>query len=122
MRFWKKTASVALIVGLAVTICSGQRKGKQEGVGDPELAKKIRRFSPTVLTPNTSRLSANDPQALNKIIEAGRLMDPLFLRQVWSGNEGLRKKLGADKSLVGRSITRPALKERKKSTRHPNIW
>lgn len=29
-------------------------------------------------------------------------MDPLFLRQVWSGNEALRQKLEADKSVVGR--------------------
>jgi hypothetical protein len=69
---------------------------------DPELARKIRRFSPTVLTANTARLSPGDRKALNKIIEAAKLLDPLFLRQVWSGNDALHEKLRADKSLVGR--------------------
>ena len=70
--------------------------------GDPELARKIRRFAPTLLTANTSSLSANDRKALNKIIEAAKWMDPLFRRQVWSGNEALHKTLEADKSVVGR--------------------
>lgn len=103
MRFWKETVSFALLlVSLPLAISSGQRKGKQMEVGDPELAKKVRRFSPTVLTANTSRLSANDRKALNKIIEAAKLMDPLFLRQVWSGNAALRQKLEAEKSVLGR--------------------
>jgi len=70
--------------------------------GDPELAKKIARFSPTVLTADTSQLSAGDRQALQKIIQAAKLLDPLFLRQVWSGNDALKPKLEADKSVVGR--------------------
>lgn len=69
---------------------------------DPELARKIRRFAPTVLTADTARLSAGDRKALRKIIEAAKLLDPLFLRQVWSGNDELHKKLSADKSIVGR--------------------
>ncbi len=103
MRFWKETVSLALLlVGLPLAISSGQRKSKQMEAGDPELAKKIRRFAPTVLTAETSRLSPNDRKALDKIVQAAKLMDPLFLRQVWSGNEALRQKLDADKSVVGR--------------------
>jgi hypothetical protein len=79
-----------------------QRRDTQREAGDPELAGKIRRFSPTVLTANTARLSPGDRQALNKIIEAAKLLDPLFLRQVWSGNEALHEKLKADRSQVGR--------------------
>src|SRR5688500_3482609 len=69
--------------------------------GDPDLVKKIRRFSTTELTASTAHLSANDKKALAKIIEAAKLMDPLFLRQVWSGNESLKQKLASDKSLTG---------------------
>jgi hypothetical protein len=54
------------------------------------------------LTADTSKLSAGDRQALAKIIAAAKYMDPLFLRQVWSGNEALRQKLEADKSVAGR--------------------
>ena len=70
--------------------------------GDPELERKIARFAPTTLTADTSKLSAKDRQALEKIIEAAKWLDPLFRRQVWSGNEALEKKLMADKSAVGR--------------------
>ena len=92
---------------LAMTLFSGnifgmQRRGGKKAVGDPQLAKKISRFAPTTLTANTASLSPGDRKALSKIIEAARLLDPLFLRQVWSGNDELHKKLEADKSGVGR--------------------
>jgi peptidase M49-like protein len=87
---------------LLANISGMQRRGTTKAAGDPELAKKIRRFSPTVLTADTSRLSAGDRKALTKIIEAAKLMDSLFLRQVWSGNEALKRKLEADKTVVGR--------------------
>jgi hypothetical protein len=70
--------------------------------GDPELASKIARFAPTTLTADTSKLTAKDRQALEKIIAAAKLLDPLFLRQVWSGNEALEKKLQADTTAAGR--------------------
>ena len=70
--------------------------------GDPELTRKIARFFPTTLTADTSKLTPKDRQALDKIIAAAKLLDPLFLRQVWSGNEALEKKLQADKSATGR--------------------
>ncbi|HYY43164.1 MAG TPA: hypothetical protein VE775_10560, partial [Pyrinomonadaceae bacterium] len=42
-------------------------------------------------------------QALAKVVEAARLLDPLFLRQVWSGNVALQRKLEADKTPLGRA-------------------
>jgi hypothetical protein len=74
----------------------------QKPAADPELAKKIDRFAPTTLTADVAKLSANDRLALNKIIAAAKLLDPLFLRQVWSGNDALEKKLMADTSPAGR--------------------
>jgi hypothetical protein len=71
--------------------------------GLAELNAKIRRFAPTVVTADTSHLSAGDRRALAKIVEAARLLDPLFLRQVWSGNVALQRKLQADKTPLGRA-------------------
>jgi hypothetical protein len=68
-----------------------------------DLTKKIARFAPTVLTADTSKLTPGDKQALQKIIQAAKLLDPLFLRQVWSGNADLEKKLLADKTDGGRA-------------------
>ncbi len=91
--------SITFIFVLVVTPIMSQKK---QAAGDPELAKKIARFAPTVLTADTSKLSPNDKLALQKIIEAAKLMDPLFLRQVWSGNAALEQKLLADKTPAGR--------------------
>ncbi|MFN2516466.1 MAG: hypothetical protein ABR556_09650 [Pyrinomonadaceae bacterium] len=99
----KLVVSFLLLMTMSLANISGmQRRGSRKVAGDPELAKKIRRFAPTVLTANTSRLSANDRKALDKIIEAAKLLDPLFLRQVWSGNDELHEKLKTDKTAAGK--------------------
>jgi hypothetical protein len=96
----------ALLTALCVLLpaaAAGQKgKGAQSGE-TAELNTKIRRFAPTVITADTSRLSAGDRRALAKVIEAARLFDPLFLRQVWSGNVALHKSLEADKTPLGRA-------------------
>jgi len=94
--------ALILLLSFTSTIFTAQRRRGPKSAGDPELEKKIRRFAPTVLTANTSRLSPGDRKALQKIIDAAKLLDPLFLRQVWSGNEALYEKLKADKTVVGR--------------------
>jgi peptidase M49-like protein len=102
MNFLKKTISLLLTVSFTLALAAAQKRHTPKISGDPELAKKIRWFAPTVLIANTSGLSPNDRQALKRIIQAAKFMDPLFLRQVWSGNESLLKKLEPDKSSVGR--------------------
>src|SRR4030095_3247852 len=92
---------VLVMVSVAATTF-GNQKPRRRAAGDPELAKKIARFSPTVLTADLSELSAGDHNALTKIIEAAKLLDPLFLRQVWEGNDAVRQKLEADTTATGR--------------------
>src|SRR5690349_19685899 len=98
----KLVISLSVFSLLMASTFSGQKKNNQIAGGDPELQKKIDRFAPTVLTADTSRLSPNDRKALDKIIAAAKYMDPLFLRQVWSGNEALYEKLKADTTPIGR--------------------
>jgi hypothetical protein len=101
MTSLRLSIALLLMTGLTVTVLNGQ--GRQaKPAGDPELAKKIARFAPTQLTADTSRLTPKDREALAKIIAAAKLLDPLFLRQVWTGNEALEKKLQADKTPAGR--------------------
>src|SRR6476469_1239545 len=95
--------SLLLLSTLLVTSISGmQKRSTRKAAGDPALAKKIARFAPTTLTASLAKLSPRDRQALAKIIAAANLLDPLFLRQVWSGNDALQAKLEADKTAVGR--------------------
>ncbi|HEU4510200.1 MAG TPA: hypothetical protein VFR78_18345 [Pyrinomonadaceae bacterium] len=93
----KILVSVVLALIMMATTLTGQKQA-----GDPELARKIARFAPTTLTADATKLTPKDRQALDKIIAAAKLLDPLFLRQVWNGNAELEKKLLADKTAAGR--------------------
>ena len=95
-----RTVVTLILISTLLSATVAQTPAKK-APGENDLAAKIRRFSPTELTASTAHLSANDKKALAKIIEAAKLMDPLFLRQVWSGNEALKKKLEADKTAAG---------------------
>ena len=68
-----------------------------------QLEQMIAQFAPTDVAADTSTLSPGDQQALAKIIQAARLMDDIFLRQVWSGNVDLKKRLEADTSPLGQA-------------------
>ena len=73
-----------------------EQNGMRNAPTKDELDRMIRRFAPTEITADASRLSAPDRKARDKIIEAARYMDEIFLRQVWSGSVALRDKLQAD--------------------------
>jgi hypothetical protein len=98
----RKICSLALIFSFAITMSGNSLNQEKQMKPETTLAAKIRRFAPTIITADVSRLSAGDRRALAKIIEAARLLDPLFLRQVWSGNEALQQKLERDKTAAGR--------------------
>jgi hypothetical protein len=101
MRIVCRLVALTLVLGfLPAHICAQAVKASDAG----SLPAKIRRFSPTVLTANTARLSIKDRQALQKIIAAAKLLDPLFLRQVWSGNDELHGKLAADHAPMGKML------------------
>jgi hypothetical protein len=70
------------------------------------LNRMIARFAPVELHADTSKLSAGDQKALAKLLEAARVIDKVFLKQVWSGNVALRKRLAADKSELGKARLR----------------
>src|SRR6185369_309090 len=95
----KRIVCFFITMGLLATTLTAQNP---KLTGDADLAKKIARFAPTTLTADVSKLTPKDRQALDKIIAAAKLLDPLFLRQVWSGNDALEKKLLGDKTPAGR--------------------
>jgi len=69
----------------------------------PDLNHMIVRFAPTELRVDTSSLSAGDHKALIKLIEASRMIDDIFLTQLWSGNHNLLRELEKDKSPLGKA-------------------
>ncbi|HYS26745.1 MAG TPA: hypothetical protein VEP46_14130, partial [Vicinamibacterales bacterium] len=55
--------------------------------GADQLKNMSARFAPVDLSADASKLPSNERQALMKLVEAAKVMDALFLRQVWAGNE-----------------------------------
>ncbi len=61
------------------------------------------RFAPTDLTADVTALPESERRALAHMIRAAQVMDALFLRQVWAGNDALLMALQGDQSPLGRA-------------------
>jgi len=101
MRLAKTVGITTIGIGLLASVLATPR-ARETKVQSDSLSAKIQRFAPTEITADAQRLSPGDRKALDKIIEAARYMDAIFLRQVWSGNAALEKKLEQDASPIGR--------------------
>jgi hypothetical protein len=103
-RFQK--ASGALVLGLlSLSACRSQEatvpatQTAQSAQSQPsDLAPKIARFAPTDIVADVSKLSPPDRRALAKLIEASKVLDGIYLRQVWVGNEAMLVDLARDGS------------------------
>ena len=61
------------------------------------------RFAPTEIGADLSKLSASDRGVLARLIEASKIVDALFLRQAWAGNESMLLDLVKDQTAAGRA-------------------
>jgi hypothetical protein len=59
------------------------------------------RFAPVDIRADLSGMPAGERGALARIVDAARIMDGLFLRQVWAGNEALLMRLLEDRTPLG---------------------
>jgi len=64
------------------------------------------RFAPVTLKYDASKLSEGDKQALPKLLEAARVMNGIFMDQIWSGNRALYAKLQEDSTPLGKARLR----------------
>ena len=60
------------------------------------ISQRLDQFVPTDLAADISSLSEIDREVLVDLLSAARLMDEIFLRQVWVGNPAMRKRLEAE--------------------------
>jgi len=90
------------------TACTLTEQEPAAGAGPdlPALQKKTARFAPTEMRVDLSALSDGDRKALAKLVEAGRVIDDLFLTQLWDGNHALYAELKKDTSPLGRARRR----------------
>ena len=61
------------------------------------------RYAPVAIGADVASLPQGERRALAKMIEAARVLDVLYLRQVWAGNEALLLELLADRSPLGQA-------------------
>src|SRR5215469_2386747 len=104
-----KTFGCAILVCFlgGVTVFAGNPKPSRSSTpGLADLETMANRFASTPLRVDTSNLSLGDRQALAKLIQAARILDELFMKQLWNGNPELYSKLQKDKTPLGKARLR----------------
>jgi len=96
-----RLVQTALTFVILITVISGCKKTTMDSAKAPDLKSKVGRFAPVEITSSESGLTEGDRKALAKLFEASNILDKIYTRQVWSGNEALRQKLEADTSPEG---------------------
>ena len=96
-----------LLTATAMTSLIGAPK-ETPAAGKPtsELARleqMAARFVPTELAADLSQLAPADRAVLAKLIQASKIVDGIFLRQVWSGNTAMLLDLARDGTPEGRA-------------------
>src|SRR3981081_2741020 len=99
----KLTAYFIFVLLLGVTSISmkAQRNGAVPDLA--QLAKMASRFATPPLRVDPSKLSAGDRQALVKVIEAARILNDVFMQQMWEGNLALYARLQKDTTPLGKA-------------------
>ena len=97
----KQTAVVLLALVGAVVVAQ-----RAEDPAVPDLARLLvmtARFAPTDISADLSALSPADRRVVAKLVEASKIIDALFLRQAWAGNDAMLLDLVRDRSPAGRA-------------------
>jgi hypothetical protein len=101
--------ALAVMISGSLSIPATAQSGKapaEKGSALPdrvELDNMAARFAPTPLRVDTSGLSSGDRQALVKLIEAARILNDIYMQQLWQGNAALYARLQKDTSVLGKA-------------------
>jgi hypothetical protein len=93
--------TVTTVALIASTGCNKKSEPTEETVSQTSfhhipadsLRYELSRFAPVDIRYDESILSMPEKEALGKLVEAARVMDEIFLRQVWAGNITMRDEL-----------------------------
>ncbi len=98
------------VLAMFTMSCSAPSSGPSSGSSAPAVSAETQRlegmaarFAPVDLAADVNALPEGERKALGKIVAAARIMDALFLRQAWAGNESLLLTLLQDQSAEGRA-------------------
>jgi len=93
------------IVSLMILGCETQNDEMQEPEETVMLKEKIERFAPTELKYDSSILDERQKMVVEKLYHAAKVMDELFLEQVYSRNQEIKD--GPNEDAGEKKIKRP---------------
>ncbi len=93
----------AVLLVLAAALAASGRAQETTVPDTARLQQMAGRFAPTEIGADLSKLSDSDRRVLAKLVEASKVIDALFMRQVWAGNEAMLLDLVRDDSPAGRA-------------------
>ncbi len=85
---------------LTTVMASAQEKSAPDAAA---IERMTARFVPTEISADISKLSPDDRRVLAKLVEASKIIDGLFLRQVSSGNVPMLLDIASDQTALGRA-------------------
>src|SRR5258708_20544283 len=94
-------AGLVLVTALAAAILRVQTPSVPDA---PKLQQMAARFAPTDIGADLSNVSAADRRVLGKLVDAAKIVDGVFLRQGWAGNQTMLPDLPRASSTVGRPL------------------
>src|SRR4051812_34585912 len=107
----RSPAATLILVTLIAAGCRGQQNAQppveqnaatqQDNEAARELEARTARFAPVDLSADLSAMPGNEQQALTRLVLASKIIDALFLRQVWASNEAMLLDLVRDQSGTG---------------------
>jgi hypothetical protein len=97
------TFGAMVLVAASVTMVTTMSAQQPTMPDTNQLQRMAAQFAPTEISADLSKVSPADQRVLAKLIEASKIVDALFLRQVWSGNEPMLLDLVSDDSPAGRA-------------------
>jgi hypothetical protein len=84
---------IAILLGAVVMNCAPKEPVIKGYTNIEEVKTQVARFKPVEIDYDGSALSEGDRQALQKLVEAARIMDEIFFRQVYSNNVAIQQEL-----------------------------
>ncbi len=97
----KKISVLLVVVALFLGYGCSKKETKLKG-NVKEMKGKVAQFQPVQVKYDDSLLDANQKIVVKKLFEASKLIDDIFLRQVYSQNVKIEKELKSEKSELGK--------------------
>jgi len=92
------------VLGYALTGCKTNNSNEKTKPGKSEMQKKIDQFAKTEVKYDASLLDENQKKIVHNLYEAAKIIDKIFLTQVYSKNLEIKKELTAAKNEKSKEI------------------